>query len=122
MSLINERSLFLLLVFCLWASILYVLKRWRNRPEVIVASMVGLIFAGIAAFLGTSAVFDDMVSGHEDIALLGFGVVHAVVFVWFAVRYALSTAFVLTGFVVLVESATVVVLLATWLIIRFGYI
>ena len=120
MSLSHEHYLFLAL--CIWAGILYVLRRWGNRHEVMVAFVVGLIFAGIATFLGTSAAFDDAMSGHRDIVLLSFGVIHAVVFVWFVVRYALSTAFVLTGFVVLVESATVVVLLSIWSMIKFGYI
>ena len=120
MSLSNEHYLFLAL--CLWAGIFYVLRRWGNRLEVIITFAVGLIFAGIAAFLGTSEAFDDAMSGHRDIVLLSFGVIHAVVFVWFVMRYALSTAFVLTGFVVLVECSTVVVLLSIWSIIKFGYI
>ena len=122
MSLSSEHYLFLFLALCIWAGIFYVLRRWGNRHEVTVALVMGLIFAGIAAFLGTSASFDDAMSGHRNIVLLSFGVVHAVVFVWFGVRYTLSTAFLVTGFVVLVEGATVVVLLAIWSIIKFGYI
>ena len=121
MSLSNERYLFFFLALCLWAGLLYILRQWGNRHEVMVAFAVGLIFAGIATFSGTSAVFDDAMSRHRDIVFFGFGVIHAVVFVWFAVRYALSTAFVLTGFMVLVECSTVVVLLAIWSIIKFGY-
>lgn len=121
MSPSNECYLFLFLALCIFAGILYVLRRWGNRHEVVIAFVVGLIFAGIVAFLGTSAVFDNAMSGHEDIALLGFGVVHMVVFVWFAVRYVLSNAFVLMSFMLLVEGATVVVLLAIWSIIKFGY-
>lgn len=126
----NDRHLFfhLLLLWAMfaWCPILYLIHRWRPehqlRQALIRGLVVGLPLAVVSGLLWTRSDVGDWVSPRYSTVLSMYVFIHAVLIGIFARNRQPSLAAFFGLVLVWVEASALIIVVAAWAFLKFGYL